>query len=167
LGEYLNAGQFVVAEGGWSDPEAVKGTLEAIAQCTALGPPWIGKHPQTKRTLYLRLRFMFKEQFTESWEDFRSFLGESIQENASTPQAKAIVGGASGQDVVDYKHASTTHAAVTSGQNVVDNKVASKNRAAPMVVGRENELGTSVAAVTGDNSKSCKAQWREAQRLNQ
>ena len=87
LGKYRNAGQVIIDEGGWSDPEAIEGSLRLFAQCNSMGGKWIGKHPQTGRRLYLCLSFEFSEVFEECWADFESHVDElaNTKDNAALP----------------------------------------------------------------------------------
>ena len=44
-GDYLSASQLVISDGGWSDPEAVKGAQRLIEKAVAMGTPWVKEHP--------------------------------------------------------------------------------------------------------------------------
>ncbi len=54
-GDYLNMDQLVHDQGGWQSSRAVQGSVKLIRKCVAMGPPWLKKHPQTERLMFLRL----------------------------------------------------------------------------------------------------------------
>ena len=64
-GRMRNLGQIITDEGGWKDKAGIKGSVIACAQCAAMGPPWAGRHPMTKRVLYRVLEFESEELFEE------------------------------------------------------------------------------------------------------
>ena len=61
----------MIDDGGWDDEHAVSGAQKLIEKAIAMGDPWIRIHPQTGRTLFLKLHFEFEELFEESWASFR------------------------------------------------------------------------------------------------
>jgi hypothetical protein len=87
-GQYRNIGQVIVNQGGWQDPEAIRGSLELAKQCLTMGPPWIMQHPQTRRMLLLELDFSYSEEMVEKWEEYKCALKASAAPT-STSQAKA------------------------------------------------------------------------------
>ena len=70
-GDYLNMDQLVHDQGGWQSSRAVQGAVRLVRKCVAMGPPWMKKHPQTERLMFLRLHFQFVEEFDESWSHFK------------------------------------------------------------------------------------------------
>lgn len=105
-GKYLSASQLVLDDGGWSDEFAVEGAQKLIEKAIAMGDPWVRIHPQTGRTLFLKLNFEFEELFEESWSNFRkeindgNIAGNAAEGNKSEAGAgdaagnKSVAGGA-------------------------------------------------------------------------
>ena len=89
-GKYMSVSQLVADDGGWSDPEAVLGTQRLIEKAVAMGDPWIRIHPQTGRTLFLKLTYEFSELFEESWCTFRRELtaGSVVPEGQQQGEGK-------------------------------------------------------------------------------
>ena len=81
-GRLINLGQIIVDQGGWQDPAAIKGSIIAAAQCTVMGHRWVGKHPQTHRSLYRLLSFEDEDVFTKSWGDFQEYVAKKADAEA-------------------------------------------------------------------------------------
>ena len=56
-GEWMNASQLVIAEGGWKDKQAIKGSAMIMLQCTSMHSTsktkWVGVDPQSSRRVFL------------------------------------------------------------------------------------------------------------------
>eukprot|EP00972_Heterocapsa_arctica_P047796 7049746-Heterocapsa_arctica.AAC.1 len=59
----MSSSQLVVDDGGFADPEAVKGATRLMKQNFEMGGAWVKTHPQTHRTLFLKLKFEYREEF--------------------------------------------------------------------------------------------------------
>ena len=70
-GTYMTISQLVMDDGGWDDPHARAGADRLMRQNMAMGGPWVKMHPQTKRLLYLKLNFEYREEFEESWGSYK------------------------------------------------------------------------------------------------
>jgi hypothetical protein len=94
-GKYMSASQLVLDDGGWSDEFAVDGAQKLIEKAIAMGEPWVRIHPQTGRTLFLKLNFEFEELFEESWSTFRRELNDgNLAITDSAAAVKPVVGDA-------------------------------------------------------------------------
>jgi uncharacterized membrane protein YgcG len=82
-GVYQNVSQLVIDEGGWKDEAAVLGVLRLIAMCISMGAPFHFTHPQTRRTLFLKLTFEYREEFTRSWNTFKRQI-DTVQQDEPT-----------------------------------------------------------------------------------
>jgi len=72
--EYLPLGAIIIQEGGWSGRSAIRGAIK----CVTMGEPWYMKNPQTGRINYLRLAFLFAEEFKQSWMKFNEEQTEKV-----------------------------------------------------------------------------------------
>jgi hypothetical protein len=110
-GKYLSASQLVLDDGGWNDKYAVEGAQKLIEKAIAMGDPWVRIHPQTGRTLFLKLNFEFEELFEESWSNFRREMNdgnlglgdkaagvESAAGNAAKGNTPAVVDSVKGDE---------------------------------------------------------------------
>lgn len=70
-GNYVTVSKLVADEGGWDDREGVQGCIRLMKRCLAMGEPWTRVHPQTGRLLFLKLEYSWREEFLESWSEFR------------------------------------------------------------------------------------------------
>jgi hypothetical protein len=116
-GRYRPFGRLVIDWGGWTCKEAVKGALTAAAKCSALGAPWIRKHPQSEMLEFLVLETEFEETFTNSWAMFKDEV---------LTQAPAVA-KACGQ--VESQDAGQASKAIGSNARVAVPKVAPKAKA--------------------------------------
>jgi hypothetical protein len=67
-GTYMTIDQILLSEGGEHPSiDAVQGVHTLVAKNVTMGAPWVAIHPQTKRTLYLVLRFEYSEEYAVSW----------------------------------------------------------------------------------------------------
>jgi hypothetical protein len=67
-GSYMTIDQLLMNEGGeHPSTDAVAGVHTLVAKNVTMGSPWVAIHPQTKRTLYLVLRFEYQEEYAVSW----------------------------------------------------------------------------------------------------
>jgi len=89
-GTYKYLGTLIVDSGGYGDREAINGSLTLAQKCLAMGSPWVMRHPQSERLMYLELSFDFAEEFKESWAEFKEeHAGRSDLETLGG----AVVGG--------------------------------------------------------------------------
>ena len=89
-GKYLPIGRIVHLEGGYDDKEAVAGVMRLVASALCMGEPWVVKHPQTKRLVFLYLEISFSEIATESWEQYKTEMNQGKLKDAETKQGTEI-----------------------------------------------------------------------------
>ena len=102
-GHYWSLGRMIQEDGGWSDAAAIRGALSVAKKCIAMGPPWVGAHPQTGRQVYLTLSFEYLEDFTHSWEIFQQRLNLDDVPATSPPPCPQV--GAIATGVADEQDA--------------------------------------------------------------
>jgi hypothetical protein len=70
-GDYLNFDQLIGDQGGVQSRAAVQGAINLTRKCLRMGPPWVKRHPQTERVMFLRLHFAFSEEFEQCWSSYK------------------------------------------------------------------------------------------------
>jgi hypothetical protein len=88
-GNYMTIEQLEIDQG--TSEDARQGVFNLVQMCTAMGSPWILRHPQTKRLLFLKLLFGFEEEFTNAWEHCKQEHTQGWNEESvvTGPAAKA------------------------------------------------------------------------------
>ncbi len=66
-GVYRPLGVIVKKEGGWNDPEAVKGSFLLAAKCVLMGSPWVEMNPFTERVEFLHMERSTIDTFKKHW----------------------------------------------------------------------------------------------------
>jgi len=66
-GEYMPFGMIVKSEGGWEDPDAVRGATTLAIKAVVMGPPWTMINDQTGRLTYWKITHKTREIFSKTW----------------------------------------------------------------------------------------------------
>jgi hypothetical protein len=128
-GDYLNFDQLIGDQGGVQSRAAVQGAINLTRKCLRMGPPWVKRHPQTERVMFLRLHFAFSEEFEQCWSSYkREFddtkgietdVGQAANAAAAAPAAApaAIVDGPADRHVPKDASRSTKPPASAPSRN--------------------------------------------------
>jgi len=112
-GDYLNFDQLIGDQGGIGSRAAVQGAINLTRKCVRMGPPWIKRHPQTERIMFLRLHFAFSEEFEQCWSSYKAEMddikgleadvGQAANAAAAAPAASVDVPAANSHVPKDAK----------------------------------------------------------------
>jgi hypothetical protein len=69
--KYRTIGRIFEDLGGRTDPSVLEGLMAGIAMCTAMGHPWVHKHPQTGLIEFVIVEFSWAERFKRSWDSYK------------------------------------------------------------------------------------------------
>ena len=120
--DYLNFGQLVIEQGGWSDRAAIQGSVRLVKRCLALGPPFVREHGQTGRMLFARLRYTWEEKFEEAWAELKEEFSTGAQADKdnggmggdATTMTQSVGAGVEGKRASEGSDANKTKQARTN-----------------------------------------------------
>lgn len=108
---YRNAEYILNEHGGKHSLQARKATSNLIRKCLLLGPPYYQKHPLTDRVEFVNMVMGWKDEFSRSWAQYRTFINKQNSDGNGG-------GGGSGS--------SSAHAAPQIGAHVAKTKAIAK-----------------------------------------